>query len=156
MVHGQWDGLNLAKCHVVSFTRRRSRISSIYQVGSTWTGRVNQVIDLGVFLTEKMDMNAHVNLVVSRALSVLGIVKRFSRGFNNQLVTKALCCALIRPRLEYACAVWSPYQSTYLTKLESVQKKFVMFALPYRRDSTTYRLPPYNDRLNELGLEPLW
>ena len=52
--------------------------------------------------------------------------------------------------------MWSPYQSTYLTKLESVQKKFVMFASPYRRDPTTYRLPPYNDRLNELGLEPLW
>ena len=101
-------------------------------------------------------MNAHVNTTIAKALSVLDLVKRFSKGFNNQQVSKALYCALVRSRLEYACAVWSPYQSTYLARLESVQKECAIFALPHRRDPTTHRLPPYNDRLNELGLLPLW
>ena len=148
--------LNLSKCHVISFTRLRSRINCAYRVGSTVIERVDKVFDLGVLLTERMDMNAHVNFTIAKALSVLGLVKRFSKGFNNQQVSKALYCALVRSRLEYACAVWSPYQSTYLARLESVQKKFAMFALPHRRDPTTHRLPPYNDRLNELGLLPLW
>ena len=101
-------------------------------------------------------MNARVNFTIAKALSVLGLVKRFSKSFNNQQVSKALYCALVRSRLKYACAVWSPYQSAYLARLESVQKKFAIFALPHRRDPTTHRLPPYNDRLNELGLLPLW
>ena len=116
-----------------------------YGVNNTPIARVDKIVDLGIVFTVKMSINAHVTYIVSEALSLLRLVKRFSKGFNDLAVSKTLYCALIRSRLEYAPAVWSPFHATYQQKLESVHKKFLMFALPCQRDPRTYRLPAYID-----------
>lgn len=157
----QWCGingmnLNTSKCHLISFTRRHTRHDHTYSIGNSFFNRVNQLMDLGVLLNQKMDFNPHTAFTCSKAASVLGLVKRFARNFNDISVAKVLYCALVRSRLEYAGAVWAPYHKTYQDKLESIQKKFIMFALPCRRDPDTYRLPPYIHRLSTIGLEPLW
>ena len=76
-----------------------------YRVNNTPIGRVDKIIDLGIVFAVKMDMNAHVTYMVSQALSLVGLVKRFSKGFNDLEVFKTLYCALVRSRLEYAAAV---------------------------------------------------
>ena len=66
--------LNLLKCHLTLFTRRRFRMNFLCQVGDTFIDRAHEILDLGVLLTEKIDMNAHINFAVAKAPSVLGLV----------------------------------------------------------------------------------
>ena len=113
-------------------------------------------MDLGVLLTSKLNLNRHVDFITAKAASLLGLLKRFARAFQDLSVLKTLYCSLVRSRLEYAAVVWSPYHTTYSDRLESVQKQYLKFALPHHRQPGTFRLPPYPQRLQEHGLEPLW
>lgn len=69
---------------------------------------------------------------------------------------KAVFFAHVRSRLEYASVVWAPYYQIHDDRIESIQKKFVMYALRHsvRRDAN-YRLPPYVDRCGSIGMETL-
>ena len=40
-----------------------------------------------------------------------------------------LCLSLVRPILEYASVIWSPYQSTLINKIEAVQRHAACFIL---------------------------
>ena len=53
--------------------------------------------------------------------------------------------------------VWHPYHQSYIDKIESIQKKFVIWTLReiYQRDAN-FRLPPYEFRCNNLNIQPLW
>ena len=67
-----------------------------YRVNNTPIARVDKIADLGIVFTVKMDMNAHVTYIVFKALSLFGLVKIFSKGFNDLPVSKALYCAPVR------------------------------------------------------------
>jgi hypothetical protein len=148
--------LNLTKCNVICFTRKRIATVYDFNVNGTQLARVSQVVDLGVLLKRDMCFNGHIELIVSKAMSVLGLVKRFSRSLCNMDVTRLLYCSLVRSKLEYASVVWNTHHSTYSHRIESVQKKFLLFAAPCPRDPVTFALPPYVERLKWLKLQPLW
>ena len=61
-----------SKDNVISFTRRHSRINFMYKVGETVISRAYEILNLEILLTEKMDMNSHVNFIVAKTLSVVG------------------------------------------------------------------------------------
>jgi hypothetical protein len=42
---------------------------------------------------------------------------------DRTTLTRAFCM-YVRPRLEYACSVWSPHHIAYKRKIESVQRRF--------------------------------
>ena len=90
---------------------------------------MSEVKDLGVYLDAQLDFRDHIDRVIVRCRSTLGLVKRFSKDFGDLEVTKALYHALVRPIEEYAAPVWSPYHTTHRGRLESIQKQFVLFAL---------------------------
>lgn len=119
--------LNLPKCHIITFTRKRNWSEHKYTVTGVELQRVSEFVDLGALLTSKMDFNAHVGYITSKAMSILGLVIRFSKEFNDVNVTKTLYCSLVRSRLEYAAVVWNPHHVTYSNQLEPVQKQFLMF-----------------------------
>jgi len=66
---------------------------------------------------------------VSKAMSVLGFIKRWSKEFDDPYTTKLLFTTLVRPILEYCSSVWSPQYQVHIDRIESVQKKFLLFAL---------------------------
>ena len=51
----------------------------------------------------------HVSYIVNKANKVLGIIRR-SPGNDNQYAFSCLFKSLVRPILEYAAPIWSPYQ----------------------------------------------
>ena len=53
--------LNLSKCHLITFKKRYDLIDRSYHVGDEVIERVAEIVDLGVLLTDRLDMNAHVN-----------------------------------------------------------------------------------------------
>ena len=66
--------------------------------------------------------SAHIDTVVSNARKTLGFIYReFYRNVNTSVLTK-LNITLVRPLLEYSCAVWDLYLQKDIDKLESVQR----------------------------------
>ena len=148
--------LNAKKCNVISFTRKRTKVEFNYSVYDTPLNRLRVVKDLGVLMDEKLTFNEHVEYIVAKAYSMLGFVIRTCKEFKNIKTLKSLYFAHVRSYLEYASVVWHPYQSTFIDKIESIQKKFLMFALrrTVKRDEN-HKLPPYIDRCEFINIEPL-
>ena len=139
--------LNPSKCNVISFSRKRSPLTATYSIHGTAIGRVSVIKDLGVFLNTKLNFHHQVDRVTAKARSVLGMVKRFSRGFDDKRVSLTLYRSLVRSLLEYTTQVWAPFRSTQIARVESVQKQFLLWFLQDRFPRHQYPLPPYAFRL---------
>lgn len=103
-----------------------------------------------------LTFKAHVDRKTAKAYSMLGFLKRICVDFDNVKCLTSIYNAHVRSHLEYASVVWSPSSSSLSDSIESIQKKFVMYAL--RRSikrSAAYELPPYDERRKILGLERL-
>lgn len=75
---------------------------------------------------------------------------------SNEYALKSVYCAFVRSKLEYANVIWNPYYASGSNAIESIQKKFVLFALRklgWRTD--TFVLPSYLSRCQLIGLESL-
>ena len=64
----------------------------------------------------------HIAEKVNKANSVAGAIRR-SFEYLDKDSFKKLYTALVRPRLEYANAVWNPYKKKDITTLENVQRR---------------------------------
>ena len=146
--------LNPTKCQMITFSRSRSLISHhVYHLDDVVLPRATEVKDLGVLLDEQLNFRQHYDRTIAKARITLGLVKRFSKEFSDQRVSKTLYCSLVQPILEYAVPVWTPYHATHLARLESVQKQFLLFVLGRQRLPGSYALPPYRERLAVLRLD---
>lgn len=149
--------LNIGKCQVMSFFRVRSPIHFEYSIDGSSLSRVKCIQDLGVWLDEQLTFDRHIEFVTSKAYSMLGFVKRICKEFTNIQALKSVYFAHVRSYLEYASVVWHPFQLVHMNKIESIQKKFLIYALrrTVKRD-VNYRLPSYLDRCASINIEPLW
>lgn len=111
--------------------------------------------DLGVIIDVKMSFNEHMEYAKRKALNALGFIRRFAMKTFNSNVIKMLYCSLVRSHLEYACAIWSPLYANRIAEIESVQKKFTLYALNCRRDPITFKFTPYVDRCAQLKLDTI-
>lgn len=103
-----------------------------------------------------MSFNSHIESVTKKATSGLQFVKRQSVYFDTDIV-KILYSSLVRSNLEFASAIWSPYQGTHKESVESVQRKFVMHI---NGDYNSWRaqqyvLRPYIERCSDHQLVTL-
>ena len=81
---------------------------------------------------------------------MLGLVKRVFWDIRDTLTRQLLYCTLVRPRLEYACNVWSPYTAKQKALIENVQRRATKFILNYPPSDISYI-----ERLKTLKLLPL-
>lgn len=145
--------LNVSKCKQVSFYRNRPRVISQYHLMNERLEILTEIRDLGVLFSRNLSFNGHIDMIVAKAYSMLGFVKRCCRDFNNLDALKSVYCAHVRSHLEYAAIIWTPYYSIHSSKLESIQKKFVLFALRHRYARISFdNLPSYISRCNILNL----
>lgn len=87
---------------------------------------------------------------------MLGFIKRISYDFNNVEALKAIYFAHVRSHLEYASVVWSPFYQHHSNRIESIQKKIVLFALRRVYPLHLYnQLPSYTFRCDILKLHSL-
>jgi hypothetical protein len=148
--------LNVGKCQTITYSRRRKLLPQRdYFIAGVPVNRTTAFRDLGVFCDTELNFRLHLESIVNRANSALGFVKRWSREFSNPYVTKALYTTFVRPILEYASQVWSPYHGVHIKRIESVQRRFLLFALRGLPWVDNFNLPPYQDRLNIIKLQSL-
>jgi len=70
--------------------------------------RICLVVVLGVLLTLKLKFDFHITSTVNKTMSALGIIKRWSKEFDDPYTTKLLYASLFRHNLEYCSSAWSP------------------------------------------------
>lgn len=147
--------LNVSKCSVISFTRRKSPLIFNYTLDNKEISRVYIIKDLGVLLDSKLSYTNHIEFITNKANRAWGMIRRYAGEFTNPYVIKMLYVSFVRSILEYASIVWYPYYNVHIFKIEAIQKRFLRFALrglPWVDPNT---LPSYQSRLKLIGLEPL-
>ena len=77
---------------------------------------------LGVVINSDMKFKDQVASAVKKANKTLGATKRNFKRVNKDAF-EVLYGALVRPQLEYAVHLWSPYQIGLRDKLEQLQRR---------------------------------
>lgn len=147
--------VNPAKCSVITFSRKKQPIIFEYSIFDTPIERVQCVKDLGVLLDSQLTFSHHIAYIVDKASRTLGFVFRTAKNFTDIYCLKALYCSLVRATLEYGSAVWSPNYNNGCERIESVQRRFLRFALRRLPWRDPLRLPSYESRCQLIDLQPL-
>lgn len=147
--------LSIPKCFVVSYHRKTNYLSFEYSVDGELLNRTDKIRDLGVTLDSALSFRNHYEEIIDKARRQLGFVSKLSMEFRDPYTLKSLYVSLVRPLLETASIVWDPYHSTVASRIESVQKRFVRFALRNLPWNDSLNLPSYESRCQLIGLETL-
>ena len=121
--------LNAAKCKYMLISRKRSSLPSILPtlfIGSpeATMEKVTSMKYLGVHISSDLSWSTDIDIITSKVRRTLGFIyRKFYRNVNSSVLTK-LYTTLVRPLLEYCCAVWDPHLQKDIDKLESVQRLF--------------------------------
>ena len=130
---------NSNKCKCMVFSRRHSRAIKFPSLclGSTPLELVHSYKYLGVTLTSDLSWSEHIQSICVKSKKLIGLLYRRFYGNADPATILILYCTLVRPHLEYACQVWSPYTQRDKDLLENVQK----FALrmSFRQWNASYR-----------------
>ncbi|XP_065652966.1 uncharacterized protein LOC136080279 [Hydra vulgaris] len=82
--------------------------------------------DIGVLISNTMKWNQHVNMVVNKANSRLGLLSK-SFTYKDKNTMKILYCTFVGSILEYASPIENPYNKNDIHKLEIVQQRATNF-----------------------------
>ena len=147
---GIWDlGFNAKKCKSLHIGRNNPR-HRYYMHESGEQIPIEQVDsekDLGVTFESTLRFDKHISNCVNKANRMLGLIKR-SFSFMDKEMFLPLYKALIRPHLEYATVVWSPFLKKDIFLIENVQRRATKIVRSIRNLS-------YEERLKHLGLPTL-
>lgn len=147
--------LNVKKCKIMSFSRKNNYFKVNYLINDQQLERCETFNDLGVRFDPKLSFIPHIDNIISKASSRLGMIKRWAKELNDPYVTKSLFIGLVRSVLEFACQVWNPSYAIHIIRIESIQKKFLLFALQNLNWENRFILPPYKQRLLLLDMNTL-
>lgn len=145
--------LNVDKCKCMSFYRSRRPIHFEYSIDSVTLCRLTEVRDLGVLFDTQIDFTRHIEYIIAKSYSMLGFLKRICVDFKCLKLLKSLYCAHVRSHLEYASVLWSPTYNIHISRIESIQKKFLLYAL--RRMNFNDHLPSYLTRCDLIDIQSL-
>ena len=126
--------LNIAKCKVVSYTRRNQTTYFDYNINGSVLERVDSFKDLGVVFDNRLTFVKHITEIITKAYKTYGFIYRNCSDFHNESTLKLLFCSLVRSRLEYGAVIWSPIYAVHRSSLEAVQRKFLKW-LAFKQDA---------------------
>ena len=113
--------LNINKCSVLSITLKRNSIFHDYNILGATLKRVTNHDYLGVTISNDLNWLRHVAKISNKASRTLGLLKR-TLSPCSQNVKSIAYKMLVRPQLEYASEVWSPYTMKCIKKIEQIQR----------------------------------
>lgn len=148
--------LNVDKCFIISISRNTDYHIADYQIKGKPIARVDEIRDLGVIVDSRMNFITHIEKTIASARQMTGYIKWLSSGRFHMNTLRILYTAYVRSKLEFAAAIWDPYQANYIGDIESIQKQFLLFLLGDSVRRPPYRIAPYVDRCKLVRLEPLY
>ena len=117
--------------------------------------RSDCINDLGVFLDSNLYLVKHIDHTVSKAMKMLGFIKRFGKEFKDLFVYKTLYNCYVRSNLEFASCAWSPFYEIHKKRIESVQRNFTKFVMCSLYNLKYCDVPGYDVRCCVLDLQTL-
>ena len=99
--------------------------------------------DLGVAIDNHLNFKLHISQTVSQANRLLGMIRRSFEHLDQETFLY-LYKGLIRPKLEYAQAVWNPYPQGSIYAIEAVQKRATKLIPGFSNLEYTERLKKLN------------
>jgi len=140
---------NVNKCKLmhIGTNNRMAEYSMIKDGQRSLITEVEEEKDLGVTLDNRLSFEKHIYGKVAKANQILGVIRRTFRYLDKEgFVT--LYKTMVRPHIEYASSVWSPYLVKHKRSIENVQRRATKMV-------SELRDLPYSDRLKQLGLPTL-
>ena len=142
--------LNINKCFHMSYTSRLS-IDTAYHINNTDSvsniQKVDQIKDLGILYDSHLTFQDHIQEKINKAYSMIGLIKRNFIHMDSRTFIM-LYKALVRPHVEYANSIWSPYKKGDIEAIEKVQKRATKLVISLKK-------LPYKERLLQLNLHTL-
>lgn len=147
---------NNGKCYVFTIYRdNASFIDTAYTMGEHALERRDESKDLGIVIDRWFHLGQHCELLARKCRQIVGCIKHYSNGNFTMETQRTLYMAYVRSRLEFASTIWNPSSEVYKDDIESIQKQFVIHLLDSRRNATSFRLAPYEERCRQVGLQNL-
>ena len=133
----QWQmNFNIKKCNIMTITNARKNVIKYkYFMNGEPMERTDKIDYLGVKITNKLTWDVHINGICGSAKRVLGFLRRTLHHTSKDIRLKAYQ-TMVRPKVEYASAIWDPHLSNCIEKLEMVQKAGARFVLNKRHRRT--------------------
>ena len=75
---------------------------------------------LGVELQTDLKWNKHINNTTNKAQQTLNMLRRNLKQASTQVKSQAYK-TIVRPKLEYASAVWDPHTKSEIDKIDKIQ-----------------------------------
>lgn len=118
--------LNVSKCQVISFSRKRDNSHFSYKINHNELLHTISYKYLGVHLTENLSWSSHVTAICAKASKTLGYLRR-NLSNSPSSIRKLAYQTFVRPQLEYASSIWSPHPNYLIDMIESVQNRAARF-----------------------------
>ena len=83
---------------------------------------VTNMKDLGIVIDSNLNFEAHMHETINKANQTMGMIRRAFISIDESMFV-CLFKAFVRPQLEYANAVWSPYKVKDINAVENVQRR---------------------------------
>lgn len=117
---------NVSKCKCMVVSCKKSNLICQYTLNSSALSHTTSYRYLGVLITSKLSWSEHISNIVTDASRTLGFLKRTLR-LSPPDIRKIAYETFVRSKLEYASAIWSPFQEYLITSLETVQNRAARF-----------------------------
>ena len=121
----KWDmGNNPSKCQVVHVTESKKPVKRDYILHGQVLESVTSAryMYLGMDISGSLYWNPHVDRITGNANRTLGSVRRNIKTKMSK-VRETAYNTLVRPKLEYASAVWDPHTKVRTSQIEQVQQR---------------------------------
>ena len=134
----KWQmSFNTSKCKTLRVTTKRHPIVCTYSMGNEILECVTHHAYLGVEISHNLKWSLHINNIVAKANRALWFIRRNLHRCPKS-IKQQMYMALVRPHLEFACAVWDPYTTSDIQKIEMVQRRAARFVVSnYNRTEGT-------------------
>lgn len=127
--------LNITKCKTMRISRLHNN-PHVYNLNNIPLSSVDSYKYLGLHITKDLTWNMHVEYITNNANRMLGYLRR-NFYFVPSDVKLTLYKSLVRPKLEYACAIWDPGKITLTQSIEAIQNRATRFILSnYSRNAS--------------------
>ena len=112
---------NAKKCNTMRVTSSPKPISFDYSIHNTVLENVPHTKYLGVTIQSNLKWDVHCKQVAAKATNTLNVLKRNLKSTKE--VRERAYKSLVRPQVEYAASVWSPWLARDKARIERVQHR---------------------------------
>ena len=113
---------DVKKCYAMSISHKKVPLAFSYSMNDCVLERVKNYPFLGVTISDNLSWSGYIHNVICKSNRTLGLLRRNLWNCKSEVKDTAYKY-LVRPQLEYACAVWDPHLKNDSYNIEMVQRR---------------------------------